>query len=191
MFCAFQKPCVFSHVLNVASRIPTDLQPGTPDARGIRLPERLRRAAVCPRHPSAPDPRGWARLALAPCFVHSFKRQFSFFLRYLPLCSSALSVIDLSFPLFLPKAPMKWWGWLYPEVCWQSHDERLFVNEVLVWPQSWPKCYGFVTVWLDFSNAISILGSSTKKLHCYKHCYKFVLSFSSLFVFILFFWVGK
>lgn len=78
IFCVFRKPCVFSHVLNIASRIPTDLQPGTPDARGIRLPEGLRRAAVCPRHPSAPNPRGWARTALAPCFVHSFKDNFPF-----------------------------------------------------------------------------------------------------------------
>lgn len=96
------------------------------------------------------------------------------FFCYLLLFSRTFSLSDFYSPLFLPKAPMKWWGWLYPGVCWQSHDKHL-----VFYLRSDHSDYGFhhwyVTVWLDFSNALSILGPSTKKLQ--KHYYKFVLCF--------------
>lgn len=72
MLCAFQESGVSLTLSTLHLAIPTDLQPGTSDARRIRLPERLRRAAVCPRHPGAPDPRGWAPTVLTACFVFSF-----------------------------------------------------------------------------------------------------------------------
>lgn len=125
IFSAVRESVFFSLTLSTLPLVmPTDLQPGTSDARRIRLPERLRRAAVCPRHPSAPDPRGWALTALTPSFVFSLKDIYIFFYCYLLLLSSMFSLSDLSTLFLPPKAPMKWWGWSYPEICWQSHDEH-------------------------------------------------------------------
>lgn len=53
-----KKTALISPFLHFFSHL-TDLQPGSADARWLWLPERLRSAAVCPRHQSTSDPRRW------------------------------------------------------------------------------------------------------------------------------------
>lgn len=103
----------------------TDLQPGSSDARWVRLPQRLRSAAVCPGHQSTSDPRGWAfttvtLLCVSLLSLHVRGLSYCFFNNY--------SLCDSFIPLFPLKARMRWWGWSFPEICWQSHDKSFSLH---------------------------------------------------------------